>query len=255
MTDATWVYSPKETILDKVRRKVSRVVERRNARLSFDRPVVSFAFDDAPVSAVETGARILEDAGVRGTYYISSGLAGRDSPMGVYAGLDAVRRLADAGHEIGCHTFSHLDCGRSHPSVMDCDVGLNLDALAQQGLAPETFAYPYGEVSPAAKRALGSKYRALRTVRAGMIDGAADLNGLPAVGIEGPRGEEKSLQWLGRAGAKKAWVILFTHDVRENPSDWGCTPGALKRLVKQALDDGFTVLTVKDALTLGQGRH
>ena len=251
MTDATWVYSPTETVFDKLRRKVSRVVERRHARLSFDQPVVSFAFDDAPVSAVREGAAILEAAGVRGTYYISAGLAGRDSPMGVYAGMDEVRRLAEAGHEIGCHTFSHLDCGRSDAPVMACDVGLNADAFAAEGIAPATFAYPYGEVSPAAKRALGPKYQALRTVRAGMMARGADLNSLPAVGIEGPRGEERSRQWLERARKARAWVILFSHDVRPEPSAWGCTPDALDRLVKGALADGFRVMTVKDALAKG----
>jgi len=252
MTDATWVYSPRETVLDKLRRKVSRVVERRPASLWFERPVVSFAFDDAPVSATREGAAILEAAGVRGTFYVSAGLAGRDSPMGRYAGLDDAERLSAAGHEIGCHTFSHLDCGRSLPSVMACDVGLNASSLAERGLAAETFAYPYGEVSPAAKKALGPRFRALRTVRAGMIQDGADLNGLPGVGVEGPNGEARAMSWLERAARKNAWVILFTHDVRPDPSPWGCEPQALDRLVRRAIGDGFSVLPVRDALSLGE---
>lgn len=252
MSQADYVYSPRETVLDKVRRKVSRFAARRPARLAFDRPVVSFAFDDAPVSAVREGAAILEAAGVRGTYYISAGLAGRDSPMGLYAGLDEVGRLAAAGHEVGCHTYSHLDCGRAEPAVMACDVGLNRDALAARGLAPTTFAYPYGEVSPAAKQTLGPRYRALRTVRPGLIEGEADLNWLPAVGIEGPQGEARAAAWLDRARKRDAWVILFTHDVRPEPSAWGCTPEALQRLVTGALANGFTVATVDEALSLGE---
>ncbi len=251
MTDANWVYSPTETVLDKVRRKASRFVARRPQRLSFDRPVVSFAFDDAPVSAVTEGAAILEAAGARGTFYISAGLGGRESPMGPYAQAADAGRLAAAGHEIGCHTFSHLDCGRAASAAMTADVQRNLEALSTLGLSPSTFAYPYGEISPRAKRTLGPRYRALRTVRPGMIAGEADLNGLPAVGIEGPQGEARARAWLDKAKAANGWVILFTHDVRPEPSPWGCTPGALDRLVRGAIADGFTVAPVDEALSLG----
>lgn len=249
---AEWVYSPTETVVDKLRRRISRFVARRPGRLAFDRPIVSFAFDDAPVTALRDGARILEAAGARGTYYISAGLAGRDSPMGVYADLDEVDRVAAAGHEIGCHTFSHLDCGRAPPRAIEADAMGNVEALRARGLQVETFAYPYGEVSPAAKRVLGDRYRALRTVRAGMVKDACDLAGLPGVGIEGEAGEARAKAWLDRARAAKAWVILFTHDVRPDPSPWGCTPEALERLVKRAKADGFEVATVRDALALGQ---
>jgi peptidoglycan/xylan/chitin deacetylase (PgdA/CDA1 family) len=238
-------------LFDKVRRKVSRFVERRPARFAFDRPTLSISFDDAPVTAVRAGAEILEAAGVRGTFYISAGLCGRDSPMGLYACMDDVKRLAAGGHEIGCHTFSHLDCGRADRDVIACDVGLNAATLAEHALAAETFAYPYGEVSPVAKQVLGPRFRALRTVDAGMVSGEADLAALPGVGVEGPGGEAKAKKWLDKAKAKNGWVILYTHDVRAEPSEWGCTPEVLKRLVGQALADGFQILPVNTALTVG----
>ena len=249
--EANWVYSPTETVLDKVRRKVSRFTARRPARLAFDRPTLSVSFDDAPVSATRAGAEILERLGVRGTYFVSAGLAGRDSPMGVYAGVEDFQRLAAAGHEIGCHTYSHLDCGRACGDQIGSDVTLNDTSLLEHGFRTETFAYPYGEVSTTAKAMLGPRFKALRTVNAGMVDGQADLNWLPGVGIEGPHGEAKAKRWLDKARAKNAWVILFTHDVRDQPSDWGCTPEALERLVSDAIAEGFQVLPVKDALALG----
>lgn len=251
MTDSTYVYSPTETVLDKVRRKVSRFTARRPARLAFDRPTLSISFDDAPVSATRVGAEILEAAGARGTYFVSAGLAGRDSPMGVYAGIEDFQRLAAAGHEIGCHTYSHLDCGRACGDVIASDVTLNDTTLLEHGFRTETFAYPYGEVSTTAKAMLGPRFKALRTVNAGLIDGTADLNWLPGVGIEGPGGEAKAKRWLDKARPKNAWVILFTHDVRDQPSDWGCTPDVLERLVKGALADGFQILPVNAALSVG----
>ncbi|MBX7247900.1 MAG: polysaccharide deacetylase family protein [Caulobacteraceae bacterium] len=251
MTDADYIYSPTETLFDKVRRKVSRFVERRPARFSFARPTLSISFDDAPVTALRAGAGILEAAGVRGTFYISAGLGGRDSPMGIYAGMEEVLRVARAGHEVGCHTFSHLDCGRSERDVIACDVELNAATLAEHGLKPETFAYPYGEISPLAKRTLGDRFRALRTVNAGMIHGEADLAALPGVGVEGPDGPAKARKWLDKAGRRNGWIILFTHDVRPEPSAWGCTPDDLEALVQEALAAGFDVAPVEVALSRG----
>ena len=60
---------------------------------------------------------------------------------------------------------------------------------------------------------------------------------LPAVGIEGADGEETARQWLDKARAANAWLILYTHDVSDTPSQFGCTPGALERLTAKAVLD------------------
>jgi peptidoglycan/xylan/chitin deacetylase (PgdA/CDA1 family) len=48
------------------------------------------------------------------------------------------------------------------------------------------------------------------------------------------------------ARRRNAWLILFTHDVRETPSPWGCTPAAFERLIDRAVADGFEVVTVAE---------
>ena len=52
--------------------------------------------------------------------------------------------------------------------------------------------------------------------------------------------------WLDKAKARKAWLILYTHDVSETPSQWGCTTGALERLIDRAVAEGFDVVTVAE---------
>src|SRR5690606_35034560 len=98
-------------------------------------------------------ADILERHGVRGTYFISAGLMGNESHLGHYAGAEPLRKLAQAGHEIACHTYSHLDCGRANGQTIHADIERNQAALKDLGLpASTTFAYPYGDVSPQAKK-------------------------------------------------------------------------------------------------------
>ena len=162
--------------------------------------------------------------------------------------------VAAAGHEIGCHTFSHLDCGAAAQGTIEDDVALNTAALSDWGAPPPSnFAYPYGDVSSAAKQALGDRFAVLRGLHHGLIEDGSDLNQAPAVGIEGPAGEATALRWLDRAKARNAWLILYTHDVSETPSDWGCTPGALDRLIEAAQAKGFDIVTVAEGAARLEG--
>lgn len=240
-------YAADRSLKGKLRRRLAKLAQRRPVRLRLQRPMITFSFDDAPATAAMAGAQALETRGIRGTYYFSAGLAGQDGPMGAYAVQEDALRLAKAGHEIACHTFTHLDCGQAGEQAIVDDVDRNAETLKAWGTRPaESFAYPYGDVSVPAKRALGGRYRTLRTVQAGLVEDGADANQLPAVGIEGPDGEAAALRWLDRAAERRAWLILYTHDVDQTPSPWGCTPEALGHLIDAALARGFDVVTAAE---------
>ena len=209
--------------------------------------MVSFSFDDAPATATQAGAKALEARGVRGTYYVSAGLAGREGPMGRFATREETMAMRAAGHELACHTFSHLDCGAAPRVVIEADVARNHAALADWGAdAATNFAYPYGDVSHAAKSALGPRYQVLRALNHGLIEDGTDLAQAPAVGIEGPDGERTAAAWLARAIRRKAWLILYSHDISDEPTPWGCTPAALARLIDAAQAGGCDVVTVAE---------
>lgn len=249
-------YSADRSLKGKLRRRLALLTERRPLHMALERPMLTFSFDDAPATAATTGARVLEARGLAGTYYISAGLAGGEGPMGRYALRDEITPLTAGGHEIACHTFEHLDCGQADQARITDSADRNAEALAQWGVGPLTsFAYPYGDVSPAAKRALGGRFATLRTVQAGLVENGSDANQLPAVGIEGPDGEANALRWMKKAAERKAWLILYTHDVVETPSAWGCTAQVLDRLAQAALADGFEVVTAaQGAARLGLNR-
>ncbi len=246
MNDPVAVYHPDLSLKGKLRRRLVRLAHRRPARLTLTRPMVSFSFDDPPATATTTGAELLEARGLKGTYYVASALAERDGPMGRFAGADEMARVRKAGHEIACHTFAHLDCGQATSSEISADSDRNAEVLARIGVTPSTFAYPYGDVSLQAKQTLGHRFDLLRSLHHGLIEDGADLNQAPAVGVEGPHGEATALRWLAKARARKAWLILYTHDVADQPSAWGCTTAALARLMDKALADGFEVVTVAE---------
>jgi peptidoglycan/xylan/chitin deacetylase (PgdA/CDA1 family) len=248
MTDEPFpAYSADRSIKGKLRRRLVRLASRRPARARLTRPMVSFSFDDPPATAAHAGADVLAARGIKATYYVSAGLAGREGPMGRFASRDEVMALAAAGHEIACHTFSHIDCGAAPREVVEADVARNHAVLADWGAAkPVNFAYPYGDVAHGAKAALGGRYKVLRALNHGLIEDGSDLAQAPAVGIEGPDGERVATAWLDRAIRRKAWLILYSHDVCETPTEWGCTPAALERLADQAQAAGCDIVTVAE---------
>src|SRR6516162_8911089 len=94
------------------RLQVSRCA-RREFRLRPSVPYISFTFDDFPQSALTTGGRILERHDVRGTYFVSLKMVGTESPSGLIARGQDMAALLAAGHQLGCHTFDHLDGRRA----------------------------------------------------------------------------------------------------------------------------------------------
>jgi peptidoglycan/xylan/chitin deacetylase (PgdA/CDA1 family) len=233
----------------KLRRREARLRRRRGLGASPSRPIVSFTFDDIPESAAQAGAGALEARGLRGTFYVSASLIGRDGPMGRYASGEDIRRLALAGHEIGCHTYTHLECGPAEADRIQRDVDINAAALMELcGHAPETFAYPFGDVSATAKAELAPRFRLLRALHPGLARRGADLNQAPSVTVAGPDGEACAAAWIDRAATRRAWLILCLHDVADDPSPWGCTPDGLSRLIARAVAWGCEVLPVAAAL-------
>jgi len=240
-------YSPDRSFKGKLRRRVVRLQSRRAARVVLQRPMVSFSFDDVPISAITRAGAMLEAQGARGTYFVCAGLAGQDSRMGRYATREELLAAQAKGHEIACHTFGHLDCGAADAAAIAGDVARNDEVMDAWGVRPTTtFAYPYGDVSHDAKRVTGGRFALARALHHGLIETGADLNQAPAVGIEGPHGVEVALRWLERAAERKAWLILYSHDVRETPSPVGCTPQVMQRVIDAAIAAGFDIVTVAE---------
>jgi peptidoglycan/xylan/chitin deacetylase (PgdA/CDA1 family) len=250
----TDVYRPDLSLKGKLRRRIVRLQHRRPVRAARVGPMISFAFDDVTDSAVSIGATILEARGVRGTFYVCAGLIGETGHMGAYVTRHQLVQAAAAGHDIGCHTYSHLDCGQAKDADIARDIDRNRDALAALGLGPPTtFAYPFGDVSAEAKRATGDRFRLCRALHHGLIAPGSDLNQAPAVGIEGDDGEAVARRWMRAVLRRGGWLILYTHALGPAASEFGCSVEAFERLVDEAIALGLDIVTIdRGAERLGQ---
>ncbi len=252
MTDG--VYRADPSLRGKLRRRLVRLYHRRPAAISPRRPMISFSFDDTPRSSATTGAEILEAHGARGTYLVCGAMTGSLFTTGRLASDVELCGLAKRGHEIGCHTFDHIDCGQMSEAVIASSLDANAQALKGLGLpTPSSFAYPYGDVSAAAKRAVAPRFNLARGLHPGLVRKGTDLLQAPALGLEGETSLDEARGWMLRAVNDPAWLILFTHNVHDQPGEFDISAQGFNALVGDAAAMGFLFVTLKEGTAVVMG--
>lgn len=224
---------------------LARGIHRRPMRLpAAVRSVVSISFDDFPASAGE-GADVLYREAARGTFYLCAGKIDTAGPQGRIADGALIRRLSEAGHEIGCHTRSHLRAVDTPGATFRLDMAANRDALREQfGIAVRSFAYPYGSVTPAAKGAAAALYRTSRTTKSGINRGTFDANFLLANPLYGSATTDLVMALLRDCATHGGWLIFYAHDVSDRPSAYGCRPNLLQDVLRIATAEGCRIFPV-----------
>ena len=223
-------------------------------------PIVSFTFDDFPESAATIGGSILEDRQARGTFYLAGALLGRLSGGVQMASHEQVGQLLKVGHEIGCHTFTHTGVPQLGPAALTKELSASAAAFSQcHGGTLTSFSYPFGSMNLTAKRILARRFTSCRSAQPGIHAGKVDLACLKAIRLYDLTIDRARLDTcMSELVHKAGWLIFYTHDVSERPTQWGCSPRLIEYALDRALALGIEVLTVRDALekiTFGGAEH
>ncbi len=250
-------YQPSTSLSAKISRKMLPLLARRNIHFTLDKPIVSFTFDDFPRSAITNGSDILEREGWRATFYVAAGLTGENNHHGKHFVSEDIPGLANRGHEIAGHTYTHVDCDRLGYAETLAEIKRNKEALAQMGYKGkiEHFAYPFGAANAKLKNGLQNKFRTLRGVTPGVHIGKADLNALKSTPLYSGSMVDNAMQTIKGLSNRPGWLILFAHDIRQTPSQWGCTPEEFSSAIKAVKQSGAQVLTVGAALDQLEAQH
>lgn len=213
-------------------------------------PIISFTFDDFPRSALHHAAPVLERRGACGTFYASLELAGRDSVVGPIFTHEDLASILHHGHELACHTYSHLSA-LEHPAeiiAQSCAENRRrvLDLFPDHLL--RNFSYPFGDVTLAAKKRLGDVYSTCRTVQPGINNGSVDLAYLRANPLYSAYPFQHVRSLIDRNSAARGWLIFYTHDVCDAPSRYGCTPAYFQNAVDYASQSGARLLPIRHAV-------
>ncbi|CAN0362838.1 unnamed protein product, partial [Ectocarpus sp. 4 AP-2014] len=121
------------------------------------RPAVAITFDDGYGENCETAIPLLLRRNVPFTYFVSTKIIKDQSafPHDLEAGvrlrpntISELRSMSDAGVEIGAHTRTHADLGRSIDPDWLCEeiVGSIEDLESWTGRRPTCFAFPFGQI-------------------------------------------------------------------------------------------------------------
>jgi peptidoglycan/xylan/chitin deacetylase (PgdA/CDA1 family) len=238
-------------------RFVARQICSKPLALRNARPMVSFTFDDVPASACEIGARILEQHGERGTFYVAAQACGKVTPGGPpLASIDQLRKVWANGHEIGCHTYTHTAVRSLSLDELGSELRQNRAALRSinSNLVVRNFAYPYGDMSVRTKRYLGTRFASCRSGHAGINTEIADLGGLNAWPLQNASLDRaKIAELITQTVQSRGWLIFYSHDVADQPSRFGVSPDLLEWAVLAAKQAGCVLTTIAEGLELVGG--
>jgi len=225
-------------------------------QLNSTQPMVSFTFDDIPVSAATIGAPMLEEFGGLGTFYVAGGLVNRRTDHGDCVDPDGIIRLSRVGHEIACHTFSHRRAIDLDAAAMATELAQNrrfLEGL-DASIKLENFAYPFGLATVARKRQLTNSFRSARGILPGINNGTIDVQFLRSTPLIDKDIDRAGIDRIfDEAVATGGWLIFYTHDVADAPSPWGCTPGLLRHALEAAKRRNMPMVSVAEALRRAGG--
>ena len=235
-------------------RFIARQSRSKVLRLENVPPMVTFSFDDVPTSACELGVSVLERYAARGTFFVAGGCCGTAGPDGPpRASIDKLRTVWKNGHEIGCHTYSHPAIRYISLDELGLELERNQAVLKKidSGIVLRNFAYPYGDLSIKTKRYLEGCFDSCRSGHRGINSGFADLGGLEAWPLQDAAIDHaKIAELIAETVRTQSWLIFYSHDVAERPSQFGVSPDLLEWAVGTAKRAGCVLTTVAGGLDL-----
>jgi peptidoglycan/xylan/chitin deacetylase (PgdA/CDA1 family) len=161
--------------------------------------------------------------------------------------------LLREGHELGCHTFDHCHPWETSPRDFEASLLANRRALAE--LLPQTLfrsmSYPLSIPTARNKRIAGRYFDCCRGRGDFSNVGTADLNFLASYFLERKLGgPEAALKAIAKNRQQRGWLIFSTHDIGDDPTPYGWTPGYFETVVRAAAESGARILPVIQAWDL-----
>lgn len=240
-----------ERVRNRGRRELAEHWARRPFTLPATEPMISFTFDDFPISALTVGGGILSEVGVSGTYYTSFGLVGTQAPTGRIFQESDLALLQSQRQELGCHTYAHLHAWDTSAADFEKSILENRERL--KTLLPElqftSLSYPISCPNPGVKRVCEKYFDACRGGGQTWNVGTVDLNHLKSFFLEQAGLDLRAVEsMIEECVAARGWLIFSTHDVDPSPTRYGVPPNFFKSVVESAIRSGAAVVPVGIAL-------
>lgn len=189
---------------------------------------LSLSFDDARASQVDAGTALLDQYGVKGTFYVV--------PNAVKQRLEGWKKAVAGGHEIGNHSFNHPCTGNFPWSRQKAIENYTLKQMRNElilankdiqellGVEAEVFAYPCGQTyigrGANTKSYVPVVSKLFLSGRGWLDEGPnapqfCDLAQLTGMEMDG-KDFEQILPLIENAKKSGAWLVLAGHEMGES---------------------------------------
>ncbi len=252
----TVIYQPNKSLLARVNRRLMPLRHKKNLSFKLDKPIVSFTFDDCPKSVIQNALPSIEHRGWRASLYMSMGLCDTTNHLGLHMSEDDVLAAYKSGHEIADHTFNHVDATTITPQALEKEINENQNRLNALGLVPsKTFAYPYGQLNVSAKKLIEKRFIGARGITGRIHTHSVDLNQINSNRLYADDSYTELLSDISSLKTTPGWLTIYTHDVRETPSAFGCTPAQMENVLEAVKNCGANVMTVADTIEFLESKN
>lgn len=220
---------------------------------SFPEGMVTLSFDDSWISQYTTVLPILQTAGFKGTFYLTT--------QPIQEGWDDymtpanVQDIAAKGHEIAGHTVTHADLTTLSQTKIKAEIKNSKTYLESlTGKVVNAFAYPYGALNNTVKTLVkNAGYTSARGVDYETENVATtDKYELKSQCIETSDSTASIKAQIDAAKANKQWYILCIHEVKTGGDQYTMTPARFQEIVDYIKQSGVKVVTVQQGRALMQ---
>ena len=208
---------------------------------------MSLTFDDARLSQPDKGIPLLDQYGVKATFYLS--------PGSMEKRLEGWRKAVSSGHEIGNHSLTHPCTGNfdwSRDNALEDytlqGMSMNLDSANKLikkilGVQPVSFAFPCGQKTIGRGKSTKSYIpvvSAMFETGRGWMDEApndpsyCDMDQLTGMELDG-KSFDQVKKIIESAKSKGQWLILAGHEMNEGGNQTSLLP-TIEAICKYALD-------------------
>ena len=173
------------------------------------RGAVSFTFDDGDLDHYLLVAPELEKRGFRGTFWISGDKINKGDSVRPRMTWPQLREMADRGHEISNHSFTHAKLVQMSPEEVRRDIEMNDSAIVRNvGKRPVTFCYPFN----------GYPDWLVKIAEEGRVGSRTHQTGIGQQNNKSTR--EKLCSWTDNVIKNGEWGVTMIHGITTGYDKW-----------------------------------
>jgi peptidoglycan/xylan/chitin deacetylase (PgdA/CDA1 family) len=200
--------------------------------------LLSLDFDDNCDSHYTVAAPLMEQRGIRGTFYLLSASSILDQGH---------INLPDGGHEVGAHTIDHPDLTTLGQSEVIRQLDQSKNDLAQAiGVSINGFASPFGRYNSQTVSLIRPRFRFHRTTDWGLNYPGSDAYRLRCHSIPRSYTVSKIRSLIDEAKNKGGWQILLFHCLGNKSDEYSVS--RFQQVLSYVKSSGIRVVTASEGV-------